>query len=208
MYRVVCLVIGYAIGCIQTAFIVGKLMGKIDIREYGSGNAGTTNITRVLGPKAGAIVFVGDILKGVIAYTICSLLFNGDGSFFQGETILPGIYAGLGVILGHDFPFYLKFKGGKGIASTLGIILCIDLKIAAITYLIGFLIVVITKYISLSSLIMALVVTVLLFVYKFNTEAGILMAVLAILAYYQHIPNIKRLIKGKENKFSIKSKYK
>lgn len=208
MYRIICFVIGYAIGCIQTAFIVGKLMGKIDIRDYGSGNAGTTNVTRVLGVKAGAIVFLCDVLKGIAAYTICSLLFNGGGSFYEGASLLPGIYAGLGVILGHDFPFYLKFKGGKGIASTLGLMLCIDLKVAFLTYAFGFLVVVITKYVSASSLTMVLAFIIFMFIFKFNIEACILALVISALAYYQHISNIKRLISGNENKFNIKSKLK
>lgn len=81
MQRFICLAIGYMIGCIQTAFIVGKIMGKIDIRDFGSGNAGTTNVTRVLGAKAGGIVFICDVLKAVIAYCICTIIFKGGGTF-------------------------------------------------------------------------------------------------------------------------------
>lgn len=206
MERFICLIIGYAIGCVQTAFIVGKLTAKIDIRNYGSGNAGTTNVTRVIGAKAGLIVFISDVLKGIIAYVLCSLIFNGTGTFTNGTSYIPGMYAALGVILGHDFPFYLKFKGGKGIASTLGIILCINLKLAVITYVIGFIVVVITKYISASSLSMTLTTFVLMLIFKFPIEASILMLILTSISYYQHIPNIKRLLKGEENKFSIKKK--
>lgn len=206
MFRLICLAIGYAIGCIQTAFIVGKLMGKIDIRDFGSGNAGTTNVTRVLGAKAGAIVFICDILKGVIGYLICSLIFKGSGTFFGGDSILPGVYAGVGVILGHDFPFYLKFKGGKGIASTLGFILCINPVVAAITYALGFVAVISTKYISMASLVMTLACPVIMIIRGLETEAVIIMFFVMALAYYQHKGNIKRLIKGEENKFSIKKK--
>lgn len=206
MVRVVCLIIGYFLGCIQTAYIVGKLMGHIDIRDYGSGNAGTTNVTRVLGFKPGIIVFIADILKAIIAFIICSLIFKGGGTFFSGTSLVPGMYAGLGVIIGHNFPFYLKFKGGKGIASTIGLIICIDLKVALITYTIGFLIVVVTRYISLSSLTMTLLATILMIIFKFEIEAVCIMALLTLMAYYRHIPNIKRLIKGEENKFSIYKK--
>lgn len=206
MVRVVCLIIGYFLGCIQTAYIVGKLMGHIDIRDYGSGNAGTTNVTRVLGFKPGIIVFIADILKAIIAFIICSLIFKGGGTFFSGTSLVPGMYAGLGVIIGHNFPFYLKFKGGKGIASTIGLIICIDLKVALITYTIGFLIVVVTRYISLSSLTMTLLATILMLIFKFEIEAVCIMALLTLMAYYRHIPNIKRLIKGEENKFSIYKK--
>ncbi len=210
MERIICLVIGYVIGCIQTAFIVGKLMGKIDIRDFGSGNAGTTNVTRVLGAKAGAIVFIADILKAVAAYIICSVMFKGGGTFFGSGTVLWGVYAGVGVILGHDFPFYLNFKGGKGIASTLGLILCIDWRVAVITYVFGFLVVLAKKYISLCSLVMVVVAPVSMLLFglfgdiELNMEATILMAAIGLLAYYQHIPNIKRLLRGEENKFSIR----
>lgn len=210
MERLICLVIGYIIGCIQTAFIVGRIMGKIDIRDFGSGNAGTTNVTRVLGAKAGAIVFISDILKAVIAYSICTVLFKGGGTFFGEGNILWGIYAGVGVILGHDFPFYLNFKGGKGIASTLGLILCVDWRVALTTYAFGLAVVIIKKYISLCSLVMVVVAPASMVLFslimgnKINTEAVLLMSAIGFLAYYQHIPNIKRLIKGEENKFSIK----
>lgn len=207
--RVICLIIGYFIGCIQTAFIVGKFMGKIDIRDYGSGNAGTTNVTRVMGAKAGAIVFLSDILKAVLAYVLCTVCFAGDG-FFEGWGLLfskesfLGIYAGVGVVLGHDFPFYLKFKGGKGIASTLGLILCINWQVALITYAIGFVIFIAKKYISLASLSMVLIAPIVMKIFDFNYEAVGLMFGICVLAYWQHSDNIKRLIKGEENKFSIK----
>ena len=108
MFRLICIAIGYCIGCIQTAFIMGKLC-KTDLSKKGSGNLGTTNALRVLGFKAGAVTFIGDILKGVVSFIIARWLFPDMG-------ILAGIYACAGTILGHDFPFYLHFKGGKGIA--------------------------------------------------------------------------------------------
>ncbi|MBR1443579.1 MAG: glycerol-3-phosphate 1-O-acyltransferase PlsY [Firmicutes bacterium] len=208
MFRLVCLIIGYLIGCLQFAFIVGKIMGKIDIRDFGSGNAGTTNVTRVLGAKAGAIVFICDILKGLIAFCICSAIYNGGGSFFSGESILPGLYAGVGVILGHDFPFYLRFRGGKGIASTVGIIFCIDPVVAAVTYAVGLGSAIITKYISLCSLLMTLICPIMMIVRGMEKEAVILMFAVMALAYYQHRTNIKRLLSGSENKFGVKKKEK
>lgn len=219
MERLFCIVIGYFIGCIQTAYIVGRLMGHIDIRNFGSGNAGTTNVTRVLGKKAGAIVFLCDILKGILGFLICSALFGGTGTFVKGiltakgfggieGTILPGIYGGVGVILGHDFPFYLKFKGGKGIASTLGFILCINPKVALITYLAGFCVVLVTKYISSSSLVMTLLCPILMAVFGYPTESWAVMLGVTALAWIQHRGNIKRLIKGEENKFSLKKQQK
>ena len=117
--RIICIVIGYVFGLFQTAFIYGKLHG-IDIREHGSGNAGTTNTLRVLGTKAGLIVLAGDIIKCILAIVLCSVLFDTS---HPDEIYLLKLYAAAGAILGHNFPFYLGFKGGKGIAATAGLIL-------------------------------------------------------------------------------------
>lgn len=204
MFRLICILLGYFIGCIQSAFIVGKLMGNIDIREHGSGNAGTTNITRVLGAKAGLIVFVLDILKGILSFVLCSLIFKGGGTFLGSASILSGVYGGFGAILGHDFPFYLNFKGGKGTATTLGFILFINPYVAVITYVFGFIVVFITRYISLASLVMTLACFLLMILFKLETEAIIIMFLVMVLSYYQHLSNIKRLIKKEENKFSFK----
>ncbi len=204
--RFFCLLIGYAFGCIQSAFIVGKLVGKIDIRDYGSGNAGFTNTSRVLGAKAGIVVFIIDFFKLVLSYTVCSVLFDGGGSFVNGALLLPGIYGGIGTVLGHNFPFYMGFRGGKGIACTLALMLCVDLKLALITYAIGFAVFIAKKYISLSSLTMAVVYPVLMLVSGFDTESTVLMFVLCVLAYIKHKSNIERLIHGNENKFRFGKK--
>lgn len=210
MFRIACLIIGYCFGCIQSAYILGRLIGKIDIREYGSGNAGFTNTTRVLGKKVGIVVFLIDLFKIIAAYIICSLIFDGDGSFVNGNSLLPGLYAGIGAVLGHNFPFYLGFRGGKGIACTLGLMLCVDWQIALITYAIGFVVFLAKRYISLSSLTMALVYPVLMIItrniYGFGIEEILLMFVLCILAYIKHKSNIERLLNGTENKFGSKKK--
>ena len=119
MERLVCVAIGYLFGLFQTAYIYGKLHG-IDIRNYGSGNAGTTNTLRVLGTKAGLIVLAGDILKCILAIAAVRLLFAGG--VHEDMYYLLAMYAALGAILGHDYPFYLGFKGGKGIAATASLI--------------------------------------------------------------------------------------
>ncbi len=203
MERLFSFIIGYFIGCIQSAFIVGKLVGKIDIREHGSGNAGMTNVTRVLGAKAGIFVFVFDILKGLIAFNLCNFIFGGS-LFLSGGSVLYGVYAGFGAIIGHDFPFYLKFRGGKGVATTLGFLLFVNPTIAIITYVIGFIVAFTSKYISLASLVMTFVFFVLMIVVKMPVEEIIIMAIVMLLCYYQHRENIKRLIKGEERKFSFK----
>ncbi len=203
MFRIFCVIIGYAVGCLQTAYIVGKI-SKIDIREHGSGNAGTTNVIRTLGLKTGLLVFFSDIFKGALGYVICSLIFGGSGNFMNGANgLLPGLYAGLGVVLGHNFPFYLGFRGGKGIASTVGVILCVDFRIAIIDYLCAIFLIGATKFISTASLCLTALFPILLYVFKYDTEAVIIGAILAIIAYIQHRENIVRLIKGKENKFTF-----
>ena len=117
--RIICLLVGYAFGLIQTSYILGRANG-IDIREHGSGNAGTTNTLRVFGTKAGLIVLFGDIVKCILAIVITGLLFNKS---HPDMIYLYKLYAAAGAILGHNFPFYLHFKGGKGIATTAGLIL-------------------------------------------------------------------------------------
>jgi len=199
MFRIFALLIGYGFGLLQTAYIVGRLKG-IDIREYGSKNAGTTNANRVLGSKIGAVVFVGDILKTVLAFVVASLLFS-DGAV---ASVLPGIYAGLGTVIGHNFPFYLKFKGGKGIACTLTIILMLDWRIALISFTIGFVLVMVFRYISLASLTMVSLGAVLLLIFGHHWEVVVIYFGLAVSACILHRENIGRLFSGTERKFSLK----
>jgi len=205
MFRLWCLLIGYAFGCFQSAYIIGRIKG-IDIREHGSGNAGFTNTTRVLGKDLGYLVFFLDTAKVIWAYVIASLIFEGGGTFTAGfndfpNGVLPGTYAGIGAILGHIFPFYLGFRGGKGIASSLALMFCIDLKVALITYIIGISIVLLTRYISLTSLVMLAVYPITLIVFKYDPEVIILICCFSVLTYIKHIPNIKRLLNGTESKF-------
>jgi glycerol-3-phosphate acyltransferase PlsY len=194
---------------LQSAFIIGKLVGKIDIRDFGSGNAGFTNTTRVLGAKTGVVVFLCDIIKLILAFLLCSFIFKGSGSFgLNGENgYLPGIYAGIGVVLGHNFPFYLQFRGGKGIACTLALMLCVNWKIALVIFLVGIIVIAFSKYISLASLIMSLAYPIFMIVLRhtflFGVEDIVLMFVLCALAFYKHKANIGRLIAGNENKFTF-----
>ena len=178
MFRLICLVLGYFIGCIQSAYIVGKIWHK-DIRKYGSGNLGSTNALRVLGKKAAAITFTCDILKAVLAFVIAYHIF--------GRSIVAGVYASAGAVLGHDFPFYLSFKGGKGIAATIGLIMCLSVTvsplIAAFSYGLGIIGVLIKGYVSMGSLMFVITVP---FACYFTGAA------------YQHRANIERIIHGNE----------
>ena len=200
MIRLICALIGYAFGSIQTAYILGKIKG-IDIREHGSGNAGTTNTLRVLGTKAGLIVFAGDMLKSIIAVLLCKALFLKT---HMDIAPLITIYTGLGCVLGHNFPFYLKFKGGKGIAVTAGVCSGIDFLIIPFGIVLFGVVVLITKYVSLGSLLISFVIPFWVIV-RMSEDAYYpwLIAVsclFTISAFFMHRKNIKRLIKGEENK--------
>jgi len=200
MTKLLCIVIGYFIGCIQSAYIVGKIW-HVDIRKHGSGNLGTTNALRVLGKKAGLITFVCDVLKAVLAFVLCWNVFGKD--------YVLGIYACLGVILGHDFPFYLGFKGGKGIAATIGMGLCMVSTISPVYWLsaitgIGGLL--IKGYVSMGSMMFIVMLPVLSAVIKTDIEVTLITAFLAALAIYQHRANIKRIVAGNENTLFKKKK--
>lgn len=149
MERLICIIIGYVFGLFQTAFIYGKMHG-IDIREHGSGNAGTTNTLRVLGTKAGLIVLAGDIIKCILAIVISGAIFDAS---HPDEIYLLKLYAAAGAILGHNFPFYLKFKGGKGIAATAGLILAFHPAFIPMGVVLFFGAFLITHYVSLGSLL-------------------------------------------------------
>ena len=150
MDRVLCLVMGYVFGLFQTGYLYGKI-NHIDIRNYGSGNSGTTNALRVLGKKAGLIVFAGDFLKTVFACFAARLIFQESP-----DTDLYVLYAGLGVVLGHNFPCYLKFKGGKGIASMAGILVSMDWRVTLVCAALFLGAVILTRYVSLGSILVVI----------------------------------------------------
>lgn len=205
-YIAICIVVGYLFGTISTAYIVGK-RNNIDIREFGSKNAGTTNAMRTLGKKAGAIVFLGDCIKAVIPMLIMMLLF---GKYMDIETIK--LATGFGAVLGHNFPFWLGFKGGKGIAVTSTVIIVFSLPQDWLcpTVCLGLFILICltTKYVSLGSLVV--VTTFLVYVaFNFTTHEQylrilVLTLLFVLLAFYMHRANIVRLLKGTENKIGSK----
>lgn len=210
--RVLCLAFGYLFGLIQTAYIYGRCNG-IDIRTQGSGNAGTTNALRVLGKKAGIIVFFGDFFKAFVACLLARLLAQAIG---QPEHVyIFMFYAGLGAVLGHNFPCYLNFKGGKGIASTAGFVVgLLEWKLIIPCFFIFVIVVAISRYVSLGSLVVVSSVFVLYVIYGQldmlvwgnNFSDAILYESYAILfcfvalAFYRHKENIVRLVKGEEHK--------
>lgn len=215
MERLICLIIGYVFGMIQTAYIYGKLH-HIDIREHGSGNAGTTNALRTLGKRAGLIVFIGDLLKVVAASLVVRLIFSKD---FSDSITLLVLYAGLGTVLGHNFPAYLNFKGGKGIAATAGVIISLGrwelIVVAAIFFALT---VLLTRYVSSGSLVMVLSVFSTFVVLDglgrieglkplvVSYEAMGVFAVFVLMAFIRHKANIVRIFNGTENELSFKKK--
>ena len=208
LFEILFVLIGYGVGCLQSAYIVGKIFGKIDIRDHGSGNAGMTNVTRVMGAKAGITVLLLDITKAVAAIMLANFVFHGRIYGMQGIEYLPGMLTGLGVILGHNFPFYLKFRGGKGIASSIGLALMFDLRVVAIALGLALVALAVIKYMSLASLI-GLFLFAVVTTFFFNEIPIIAVAwIIAALGFYTHRANIVRLFKGEERKFEFKKKAK
>ncbi len=205
MYRLGALLIGYLFGGVQSAILYGRFKG-VDIRTQGSGNAGTTNTIRVLGKKAGILVLLIDILKAIIAIWVAKLLFS---SSHPDATILIAFYSGIGAVLGHSFPLFFHFKGGKGIATTAGTLIGIDYRlflIAAALFLITF---GITRIVSISSLIMTASIPIMIIIFysgkgNIGIEAMLLSLLVTGLTFYRHKANIKRLIEGNEAKLTSK----
>lgn len=198
----ICLVLGYCFGCISTGYIVGKA-NKIDIRKYGSGNAGTTNALRTLGWKAGLLTFLGDALKAIIPILLIRLVIFPD---YDALNLLM-LYTGLGAVLGHNFPFWLHFKGGKGIAATGGVMLAYDWRLAVAALVVFLIIVVITRYVSLGSLVISILLPIWIIIfYPGNLHMIIVGIIFTLSAFIKHRSNIKRLISGTENKIGQKVK--
>ncbi|MDK2965571.1 MULTISPECIES: glycerol-3-phosphate 1-O-acyltransferase PlsY [Lacrimispora] len=210
MERIICLIAGYLCGLLQSGYFYGKTH-HIDIRNHGSGNSGTTNALRVMGPKAGAVVFFGDFLKSLLPCMAVRLVFKNQPEMIY----LLILYTGFGVILGHNYPFYLQFKGGKGIAATAGLIMAADLPMTLLCLVSFVLIVAVTRYVSLGSLIVATIFVVWMVLFgtmgayglnpKLLPEFYIVAALISGQAYWRHRANIGRLIHGKENKISFGS---
>lgn len=186
------LLIGYLIGCFQSAYIISRIKGRLDIRKYGSGNAGTTNVIRVMGWKAGIITFFMDVFKAAIGVLVCYLIF---------DDILMGYYAGVGVVIGHNWPVFLGFRGGKGIAATIGLLMAVDIKIGLIVIGIMAIVIFISRYVSLGSILMVISIPILMAIFYTDRPQYIVLGViLMIFALYNHRANIKRLLNGTENK--------
>lgn len=194
MDAVLTAIIAYFIGCINNAYILTKYTRKIDIRNYGSGNAGATNVLRVLGYKAAAPVFTLDVLKGVIAVLI--------GKYLMGNT--GAMIAGIAVVCGHNWPVFLKFRGGKGIATSVGVVMTVSPLLGVIAVVIGILVIALTKYVSLGSITGSASFAILNAIFWNSTQVFVFSLILTSLAIFQHRSNIKRLLAGTESKVGQK----
>ena len=197
---VMCMIIPYLIGSINPAIIVSKNVYHDDIRTHGSGNAGTTNTLRTFGKKTAAIIFICDMLKAVIAVVIGSILMRRE---------MGGAIAGLFVILGHMFPVYYGFKGGKGVASLAGVVLILSPISFAILFPLFIVIVLMSRFVSLGSIMCVMLYPILQYAFYGNNGWITISSVLImILVVFMHRENIKRLMAGKESKISFSSKKK
>jgi len=190
MWYILIAIIGYFLGNISSSYLVGKLMAKVDVREHGSGNLGATNVYRVLGFKAGVIVFLADTLKGLLA-TLIGLWIKGD---------VGGLIGGIAAVAGHNWPFLLEFKGGKGIATSFGSLIILFPLISLILLIVEVLVIALTGYVSLASITVAVLFPILVIAFRYSIKHIIAALILAILAIYRHRSNISRLLKGQENK--------
>ena len=204
-------IIAYLIGSVNFSIIISKKMAGFDVREKGSGNAGTTNMLRSVGKKAAAITLICDILKGVVSIGIAIIIGNIIKNIDR-ELLLQ--IAGIAVILGHTFPIFFGFKGGKGVATSLGVLLMSNWQIGLICLVFALVLMLLTKMVSLGSCGAAVLFPVLtLFINNHYTVLSegkngnvyfIYSVILAVIVLYNHRSNIKRILNGTENKLSFK----
>lgn len=210
MARALCLLIGYLFGSLQTGYIMSRLRG-FDIRSYGSHSTGATNSLRVMGTGAGAAVLLGDALKALIPCFAVRLLYGGRADI----QMLMLLWAACGVILGHDYPFYLGFRGGKGVASTVGVLLALDVRLALLWCGLFLVVVLISRFVSLASMLSMLLLIVLCIGGRLQgalptadhcaSEFMALGIFLPSLSIWRHRSNIGRLCKGTESRLNLRS---
>lgn len=208
---IVLLLIGYAFGCFSTGYLVGKRNG-MDIRSTGSGNIGTTNALRSMGAKAGAITFLGDLLKAFVPMLLVKYVYCAHMGYDPNQSVayMYTLFTGLGVVLGHNFPVTLRFKGGKGIAVSAAVIVVstMDPLFIGVGLALFIAVVAITRYVSLGSLIVVWYIPIFSVIHFrgdiFFPVILVLSLMFTVLAYIKHSANIKRLLNGTENKLGAK----
>lgn len=186
------IIVGYLIGCFSSAYFVGKTSKGIDIRLHGSGNAGATNALRVMGLRLGALTFFLDAIKGIIAVLIGRFIMGYNG----------GLICSLFAVIGHNWPIFLQFKGGKGVATSIGALATLHFTSALIAAPLAIISIVITRYVSLGSMVylISVPITYALVAGEFKKEHFLVALLLALLSIIRHKSNINRLLIGTENK--------
>ena len=203
MITVLLILIAYVLGSIPNALWVGKTFKNIDVREHGSKNTGSTNAARVLGPKLGVFTLILDILKGALPTYLGIVLGANLLTRITGIDKLDIIVIGMAAILGHTFSLFLKFKGGKAVATTLGVFLVLVPYAILILLVVFFVIFGLTKYVSLASVISAVALPIAVYFTTRHIPLTILGIIIGLLVIIRHKENIKRLINGTESKLSF-----
>lgn len=196
------IVFAYLVGSIPSAVWLGKRFYKIDVREFGSGNAGATNTFRVLGKKAGIVVLVCDILKGILSVLLAFLSsYNVNSNQFVNLQLALGIAA----VVGHVFPVFAGFRGGKGVATILGIVICLTPITSALGLIVFLTVLILTRYVSLSSIMAGISYPILLkFILKNDNQTLFIFSIfVAILLVITHKKNISRLLKKQESRVNL-----
>lgn len=188
--------IGYIFGCLQFSYILGKLLRNVDIRNMGHGNAGASNTVISLGWKYGVLVALLDISKAVASVMLIKALYKdvADPNLFNFYLYLNGLF----VILGHNHPFFMNFKGGKGTASLIGMLIAVNIPLAVLGILTIIIVTLITDYIALGTIALVLIVVAATLYLKLGLGAVTISMIIAALAVYNHLPNIKRIIRKEE----------
>jgi glycerol-3-phosphate acyltransferase PlsY len=194
------ILISYILGSIPFGYIISKLVKKIDIRDYGSGNIGATNTLRILGPFVASIVLIGDIGKGYFSIYLSRLISH--------DSIFILTIAGLAVICGHDWSLFLKLKGGKVVATTFGVILALNPMISILAAIVWGIVIITTRYASLSSISAVISIMIFTILFKQPYEYIIFSMIILILTIFRHKENIKRLKLGNESKIGEKIRIK
>lgn len=202
---IVSAILAYAIGSIMFSVIVSRKLAGFDVREKGSKNAGSTNMLRTVGKKGAIITLICDILKGVIAILIAMLIAKIANITEPSKILLMKYIAGFAVILGHTYPIFFEFRGGKGVATSLGVLLMLNWKIGLIALIFALLLMAFTKMVSVGSISAAILYPILVLFIEDRKNFGVILIswIIAILVIFNHRTNIKRLKEGKENKISF-----
>lgn len=191
-------ILSYLLGSVPVGYLLVKVLQGKDIRDYGSGNIGATNVVRVVGKRVGIVTLLLDILKGLITVTVIPLI--------AGNVVIVKLLCAFAVVAGHNWPVFLKFRGGKGVATTAGVLIGLVPKVFVSAVCVWGIVFTIWKYVSLASIAAAISLPLFMFIYQQPGSYQIMGLVVAIIGIWRHRSNINRLCAGKENKFRWRKK--